>query len=109
MNDYQFCDFVHNYYNIKLNMDDYIEIYSKTNNKNYYHIPYFKTNVISEIASKSDDKVVKQSWYLPPVKVGYEVFLDRNFNYDFNKEYSFDEIVKLKTKLIRKILIILIQ
>ena len=96
MDSCEFNRFAYNNYDIEVDLKDYLEIYSKTNNKNYCYVPELKTSTIGEVPIFNDkNEGIRSPWVLTPVKISYEVLVDTNFPFDTNKEYSLEELKEL--------------
>ena len=96
MNDYDFNMFAHIYYNINLDINDYIDIYGKANNKKYFYINGLNTNIYTEVPIfKNIDMGIHSPWVLTPVKLGYRVLMDDSIKFNSNKEYSVEELCEL--------------
>lgn len=96
MNDNDFNAFAHIYYSINLDINDYIDIYNKVNNKKYSYVNELKTNIYTEVPIfKNVNMGIHSSWILTPVKLAYRVLMDDSIIFNPNKEYSVGELCEL--------------
>lgn len=94
LNDKQLYDLLSKIYYISLDENDYLEMLSKKNNREYTHI-YDMPTTMTFISTATEGHGNGFDWWEQLYQVYYHVTTSNEFKFDYNKTYSKEEIRRL--------------
>ena len=97
ISDKKFFDLLSNIYDITLEEEDYLEMFSRLYNRDYSYATELKTDMIYK--DRADEGHAKDySWWQQLYQASYYVAIDSDCELDDNKVYTRDELLELSDK-----------